>query len=182
LTADASKRERFVQHLEPLQGVLEGFCRRALLNPSDVEDVLQAAMLQAFRDFHLYLENTNFRAWIFCYVRLETFNCNRRYVRESNLASSVEPNTSLPVRPADTPGYEKLLHSPDVVLEQCDESLARAVRELPESEREVLLLRAVAGFKYREIADVLEIPVGTVMGRLSRARASLRQRLAELCE
>jgi RNA polymerase sigma-70 factor (ECF subfamily) len=181
LIPDSSRSERFVRHLEPLRGVLEGFCRRALLNASDVEDVLQAAVLQALRDFHLYVENTNFRAWIFRYVRLEVCNCNRRQQRQAeSLAGAEQDVPAAPAHPTSIPAYERLLEAPDLVLENCETELAQAVRELPEGDREVLLLRAVGEFKYREIAEILEIPVGTVMGRLSRARAGVRRRLAEL--
>jgi RNA polymerase sigma-70 factor (ECF subfamily) len=65
------------------------------------------------------------------------------------------------------------------VLEHCDDAIAVAVRELPELERHVLLLRAIAGLAYREIAEVLEVPLGTVMSYLSRARERMRRQLVE---
>ncbi len=179
--SDASdKAERFVRHLEPLQGALEAFCRRGLINASEVEDVLQSAVMQAYRDFHLYVENTNFRAWIFRYVSLEMLNCNRRERKSAGARPDVEPETAeSPATVVTEPDHQQLLEAPEVVLEDCEDCLAAALRELRDVERDVLLLWAVGGFKYREVADILEIPVGSVMGCLSRARTVLRQRLAE---
>jgi RNA polymerase sigma-70 factor (ECF subfamily) len=181
LTAESNKAERFVRHLEPLQAALEGFSRRALVNASDVEDVLQSAVMHAFRDFHLYVENTNFRAWMFRYVRLEVLNSNRRRLASPQPGPAVEREAEPSAPMHETvPGYERLLDAPETVLETCEQALAQAIRELPDVERDVLLLRAVGGFTYREVAEVLEVPIGSVMGRLSRARAAVRRRLAEL--
>src|SRR5262249_6249293 len=70
-----------MRHLEPLRGALEAYCRRCLLDPNSVRDVLQSAVANAYRDFHLYVEGTNFRAWIFTYLHWETLNSNRRSAR-----------------------------------------------------------------------------------------------------
>ncbi|MCI0351027.1 MAG: hypothetical protein L0Z53_16500 [Acidobacteriales bacterium] len=61
---DRERSEAFVRHLQPLQGALETYCRRALRAASEVEDALQSAIVHALRDFHLYAEGTNFSAWI----------------------------------------------------------------------------------------------------------------------
>src|SRR5262249_9546713 len=79
----------------------------------------------------------------------------------------------------DEPLFCALLDDPDLVLDHCDATLAKAVKALASLERSVLLLHAVGEFKYREIADIMEIPVGTVMSSLARCRLRLRQRLAE---
>jgi hypothetical protein len=75
------KAENFMRHLEPLQGALEAYCRRSLHDPNAVRDALQSAVANAFRDFHLYVQGTNFRAWIFRYAHLEAQNCNRKYAK-----------------------------------------------------------------------------------------------------
>lgn len=69
MTKGEDKPERFILHLKPLQGALEAFCRRSLYDVSLVEDVLQEAVPRAFRDFGLFSEGTNFRAWIFRYLK-----------------------------------------------------------------------------------------------------------------
>jgi RNA polymerase sigma-70 factor (ECF subfamily) len=79
----------------------------------------------------------------------------------------------------DEPLAEILRNDPDAVLDQCDQVLAGAVRDLPPQEQAVLLLRAIGEFKYREMAEILGIPLGTVMTCLARGRLRLRQRLVD---
>jgi RNA polymerase sigma-70 factor (ECF subfamily) len=177
------KAESFLRHLEPLRGALESYARRSLRRPGEVEDVLQAAMTNAYRDFDLYVEGTNFRAWIFRYVNGELLNANRRDARAmatigaSDVDATCEGESWPP--PGDHSMVEALRDDPDAVLEHCDEVLARAIRDLPDRERSVLLLRALGEFKYRELAEILGIPLGSVMTSLSRGRGRVRHRLAE---
>src|SRR5262249_53757943 len=79
----------------------------------------------------------------------------------------------------DEPLFKVLLDDPEAVLDQCDAIMAQALRELAPLERAVLLLQAIGEFKYREIADILQVPIGTVMSSLARCRVRLRQRLVE---
>jgi RNA polymerase sigma-70 factor (ECF subfamily) len=172
------KAENFMRHLEPLQGALEAFCRRSLYDPNAVQDVLQSAVTNAYRDFHLYVEGTNYRAWIFRYVYLETLNWNRKYARapHAELPADLAVDDKWHLAP-DESLLRVLLDDPDPVLERCDGVLAQAVRELTPVERAVLLLQAIGEFKYREIAEIVQVPIGTVMSTLARTRLHLRQRL-----
>lgn len=182
LRSDSEKASRFLRHLEPLQGALEAYCRNNVNDPGAVEDVLQSAVANAFRDFHLYVENTNFRAWIFKYTNLEILNWNRRARpadRPRALGEVASPMSWEAV--VDERRWEDLVKSPETVLDDCDEEITNALRDLPELERSVLLLRAIGDFKYREIGEILDMPVGSVMGYLGRARAHLRHRLVEYC-
>lgn len=180
---DHAKAERFMRHLEPLQGALEAYCRRCLRDRNALADVLQSAVGNAFRDFHLYVEGSNFRAWIFRYLHLEIQNCNRKRERtkheELPAELSVEDAWNLAL---DEPLFKVLLDDPEAVLDQCDAALAQAVWELSPLERAVLLLQAIGEFKYREIADILQVPIGTVMSSLARCRVRLRQRLVHYGE
>ena len=171
---------RFLQHLEPLKAALEAYCRRSVHDPNAVEDVLQEAVGKAYRDFHLYAEGTNFRAWIFHYLNLEIYAGNRSFHRERREALTNEPTVEEVWEHAiDEPLIERLLEEPERILSRCDDALAAAIDELSPLERSVLLLRAIGQFKHREMADILEVPMGTIMSALSRARARLRLRLAE---
>ena len=169
-----------MRHLEPLQGALEAYCRRLLREGNAVQDALQSAIANAYRDFHLYAEGTNFRAWIFGYVHFEIMNARRKAERnrheELPADLSVEEIWQMTL---DEPLFKVLLDDPDHVLERCDEALAQAVRELAPLERAVLLLVSIGELKYREIAEILKIPIGTVMSTLSRSRLRLRQRLLQ---
>ena len=175
------KAERFLQHLEPLQGRLTAFCRRSLQNQNDVADTLQSALMTAYRDFDLYVEGTNFRAWMFRIVSYEVLNRNRAVSRHREV--ELPKNVSDPRGGAESiaadPLVDRLLDAPEIVLDACDEGLAGALLGLPDLERNIFLLRAVGEFKYREIAEILEIPIGTVMGLLARSRDRLRKDLAE---
>jgi len=179
LGRDADRTERFLHHLEPLQGALEAYCRRFLHDVNAVSDVLQNAVANTFRDFHLYVEGTNFRAWMFRYVHLEIQNSNRKHQRDRHedlpADLSVEETWDLVL---SEPLLDVLLDAPDAVLDECDDALAAAVRNLAPLERSILLLHAIGEFKYREIAEILQVPIGTVMSSLSRCRLRLRQRLA----
>lgn len=176
--ADRTKAERFVAHLEPLQRQLCVYCARALNRQDESEDVLQSAVANAYRDFDKYSEGTNFKAWMYRYVTLEILNRNRAASRLTASAGSHEPALE-PALPIDSFRLETLLDAPEIVLDNCDDVVAVCVRQLTELERKILLLRAVGDFKYREIAEILDIPIGTVMGLLSRARNQLRTGLLE---
>jgi RNA polymerase sigma-70 factor (ECF subfamily) len=177
----SSKGERFLQHLEPLQGALEAYCRRSLRDGSEVADTLQGAVANAFRDFRLYAEGTNFRAWMFRYVSLEVLNRNRAWTRRraSGLPDELPAAPEGFVLPKERELMAWLLEEPESVLDHCEQPLSQAIRRLNDSERSVLLLRSIGEFKYREIAEILEVPVGTVMGWLFRARQRLRNELAD---
>lgn len=175
---DEDKAGRFMRHLEPLQAALEAYTRRALLDRNAIADVLQTAVAHAFRDFDLYAEGSNFRAWMFRYTHLEILNANRKFAR----SRAEELPAEIPTEDAwelalDEPLHQTLLDDPEAVLEQCGDAVAAAVRALPASEQAVFLLHAVGEFKYREIAAIVQAPIGTVMSALSRARLRLRQAL-----
>lgn len=177
------KPERFIQHLNPLRGALEAFCRRSLFDASLVEDVLQEAMTRAFKDFDLFSEGTNFRAWIFRYVHLGILEANRHYL---NLKRKHQPLDSEPVADdkewnlgPDALLLEVLVESPEIILETCEEDLRQAVRQLRPVDRTVLLLKAIGDFKYREISEIVGVPLGTVMSSLARARQQVRLALVK---
>lgn len=175
---DRQRSERFVAHLQPIQRQLAVYCSRALNYSEETEDVLQTAVANAFRDFDTYSEGTNFRAWMFRYVTLETLNRNRAYRRSPSELCELQ----IPAAGALEIGayrLETLLEDPEAVLDHCDSVVAASIGRLTEHERRILLLRAIGDFKYREIAEILDIPMGTVMGLLSRARSQLRSVLLE---
>jgi RNA polymerase sigma-70 factor (ECF subfamily) len=178
LSRDQDRSAAFMALLQPLQRQLEVYCRRMLRDQSGVEDVLQAAVMAAFSQFDRYAEGTNFRAWMFRFVTLEAFNRNRRRDPagwgEFPLEAAVEPEEF----PAADDLATMLVERTGVVMEHLDQMVAQALAQLPPAERTVLLLRAVGEFSYQEMHNILSIPVGSVMGYLSRARLKLRQSLA----
>jgi RNA polymerase sigma-70 factor (ECF subfamily) len=168
----------FIEMLRPLRASLEGYSRRLLLNASDVEDVLQSALFHAFQKWDDFQAGTNFKAWVFKFVTHECLNANRRSRKIVPLESIEEVEVGVFAAPEGLhESYETLLSQPSLVLEQCGDALYHAVRNLSDIERSVFLLRAVGDFSYKEIADLLNIPMGSVMGYLFRARNRLRHAL-----
>ena len=168
----------FLELLLPLQRSLEVYCRRMLRDPSHVEDVLQSAIMEAFARFDRYAEGTNFRAWIFRFVTLELFNRNRK--REP--APFGEGLDNIPGPPSqDFPddALALVLENPGPLMEHFEDQVVDALWQLTTAERAVLLLRAVGEFSYHEIHNILAIPLGSVIGYLSRSRKKMRQSLAD---
>lgn len=151
-------------------------------NPSDAEDLVQDTYLRAFRAINQFKPGTNLRAWLFKIQTNSFINDYRKRVRRPR-------NTSLD----DVEEYYLYSHlvesgvqpSPSVtedeILAQIDDAdVFRALDELQDNYRQVVLLADVEGFAYREIADILDIPVGTVMSRLHRARKRLKDQLISI--
>jgi RNA polymerase sigma-70 factor (ECF subfamily) len=178
LGRDADKSAAFLALLGPLQRPLEVYCRRMLRDRAQVEDVLQTALMTAFARFDRYADGTNFRAWIFRILTLEVFNRNRK----RDHSPWGEFPLEVAAEPEELPGIDDLaawlVERPSEVKEHFDALVWDALNQLPPAERTVLLLRAVGEFSYQEIRQILAIPVGSVMGYLSRARHKLRQSLA----
>ncbi|MCO5168761.1 MAG: RNA polymerase sigma factor [Planctomycetes bacterium] len=176
------RAESFLALLAPQREALLGFARRALHAPSDAEDAVQTATLRAFRDFHRF-SGGSFRAFAFTYLVHEVQNANRkRRPMTYGLAPAEEPaleDDALAQLEREA-AYDVLLADRERVLPLLDAELAQALRALPEGEREAFLLRALGELKYAEIAATLQVPLGTVMTRLHRARARLRRALVEL--
>jgi RNA polymerase sigma-70 factor (ECF subfamily) len=179
VTCSRPATEEFLKHLQPLQGALQGYCRRLLRDRSLVEDVLQAAVAAAFAQFQGGTAVKDFKAWIFRFVTLEAFNRNRKHepitFGEAPADLAAEESWGLVIQEA---AFESMLEDPDAVLEHLDDVLVEALGQLASSERAVLLLRAIGGFSYKEIHELLSIPLGSVIGYLSRARQRLRIALA----
>lgn len=170
----------FLELLEPIQAALEGYCRRMLRDRSLVEDVLQSSVARAFAAFDRYAEGTNFKAWMFRFVTLEIFNRNRKHepivFGDVPVDLSAEETWAV-VSQEET--FAAMLDDPDVVLKHFDDVVVDLLKTLPPLERAVLLLRGIGEFSYKEIQELLSIPLGSVMGYLSRARGRMRIALAE---
>ncbi len=167
--------ENFLTLLRPLRRELEIYCRRLIWNEHDLEDAIQNALLNAFKAFDRYKEENHFRAWMFKVLTNEVFKLNRKHGRLAQFEYQIEPEEldALPAL-AGNVEYRDWLNAPDALANALDQELLAALKTLTEAERAVLLMRAIGGFHYREIAETLDIPMGSVMGNLSRARRKMQ--------
>ena len=151
-----------------------------LRDRSLVEDVLQSSVARAFASFDRYAEGTNFKAWMFRFVTLEIFNRNRKHepVVFSEIPVDLSADESWAVVSLEET-FTAMLDDPDVVLEHFDDVVVDLLKTLPALERAVLLLRGIGELSYKEIQELLSIPLGSVMGYLSCARGRMRIALAE---
>jgi RNA polymerase sigma-70 factor (ECF subfamily) len=135
----------------------------------EAEDLIQETYLEAWKSFHRFELGTNCRAWLFKIMFHRLHHVRRRLVKTSRV---ITIDTS--------EGQPELAAQPSVPQEIRDEDVLRALEKVAVEFREVVLLADVEEFSYKEIAETLKIPVGTVMSRLSRGRKLLRQELAEV--
>jgi RNA polymerase sigma-70 factor (ECF subfamily) len=154
-----NREERFEAEAVPHLRSLFGTAYRMTRSVHDAEDLVQETFLRAFRGFDRFTPGTNIRAWLYTILYRVRTDALRRAGRSP---ATVELTND---GPAVAPGQDALGGSEDLV---------RALDALPEVFRVAVILRDVQEFTYEEIAQILEVPIGTVMSRIHRGRALLR--------
>jgi RNA polymerase sigma-70 factor (ECF subfamily) len=174
-----SEADRFLALLQPIERDLERYCRRLMWDPQEAPDTLQNAVMRAFVAFDRYHENASFRAWMFKILTREAFALNRKHARIARHEFQLEPEelAALPFMAEPEQGRGRPLSS-EALDEVFEPALAAGLKTLTDTERAVLLLRAIGELRYREIGELLDIPLGSVMGNLFRARQKMRACLA----
>lgn len=171
---------RFERDALPLLDQLYGVARKYARSAADAEDLVQETMLKAYASFHTFEDGTNIRAWLFRILTNTWINSYRAAQRRPDevLADTVTDAQLAAVAARST---VELASAELAALEALgDDEVCHAVQSLPEFQRIVLYYADVVGFRYKEIAEILQIPVGTVMSRLHRGRRELRGLLAEI--
>lgn len=173
--ASALSREQFEQMTGELSDRLLATAMRLTRNRADAEDLVQDTMFRAWRSLATFQPGSLFRAWLFRILR----NAFLNKVRHEQMApEAVDPDTMNPSARADTiPDIESLTQVRSLSDRHFDDRVKAAVDSLPEVYRVPFLLFTLADMSYEEIARTLDVPIGTVMSRLHRARAHLRERL-----
>jgi RNA polymerase sigma-70 factor (ECF subfamily) len=143
---------------------------RVIGDRTEAEDLVQETYLQGWKSFHRFEPGTNCRAWLFKIL----FHVIHHHRRKWFAASFAKDGEELLA--------EIVTYEPPIPDRLTDEDVLRALDKLPPDFREVILLADVEEFSYREVAETLNIPVGTVMSRLSRGRRLLRLQLADLAK
>jgi RNA polymerase sigma-70 factor (ECF subfamily) len=142
--------------------------RRVLGNQSEAEDVVQETYLQAWKSFHRFEPGTNIRAWMFK-IMFHVINHHRR--KAYRLVTLKEEEEFI---------FDQIIYEPPVPQDLRDEDVLAALDRVPEQFRDVILLADVQEFSYKEIAETLDVPIGTVMSRLNRGRKILRASLSAI--
>ena len=170
---EQDKLGRFEQRIMPHMDAAYNLARWLTGSDPDAQDLVQEAFLRAFKFFGGF-RGGNSRAWLLRIVRNAFYDLVKRNRREEDVTPFDE----------ELHGTVEPKSAPDaLLLEKADrELLHKAIAELPVEFREILVLRELEGFSYKEIADVAAVPLGTVMSRLARAREHLRNLLVARLE
>ncbi|HLZ59578.1 MAG TPA: sigma-70 family RNA polymerase sigma factor [Ktedonosporobacter sp.] len=148
-------------------------------NPQEAEDLVQETMLKAFRFAHTYQPGTNLRAWLFRILNTSAINRYRKQATQPTPVALPEGEEFyLYNQIRDLSGQELSQGAEDEVLSKyLDEDVYKALNDLPPNFRMAVILADIEGLSYKEIAEALQIPIGTVMSRISRARRQLQKSL-----
>jgi len=176
-TDDAALRERFERDVLPLLPNLYAAALRMTRNPADAEDLVQDTYLRAFRGFSGFKEGTNLKAWLYRILTNSFINTYRKKQRQPQTVEGPDDIDEWYL-------FDKLggrnveLSAETEVLDKIpDEAVKGALESLPENFRLPVLLADVEGFSYKEIAEIMDTPIGTVMSRLHRGRKALQKAL-----
>jgi len=174
-----SNAERFLALLQPIERELETYCRRLVWEAQEAPDTLQNAILRGFAAFDRYRPEASFRAWMFKILTREAFAMNRKHARIAHFEFQLEPEELAGLSLQTEPPIAELTSlSPEAINGAIDPMVTAGLRMLTDTERAVLLLRSISELRYREISEALDIPLGSVMGNLARARQKMRALLS----
>ncbi len=173
---------RFERDAMPLVDSLYGAALRMTRNPADAEDLVQEAYMKAFQGFRGYKPGTNLKAWMH---RILTNTYINMYRKQQRQPAQYPTDEITDYQLAETASHESTgLRSAEVeALELLpDTEISEALNQLGEDYRMVVYYADVEGLPYKEIAEVMDTPIGTVMSRLHRGRKKLREALQEVAE
>ncbi len=179
MAAGPDLAERFESEALIYLDQLYGAAMRMTRNPADAEDLVQETYAKAFAAFESFTSGTNVRAWLFRILTNTYINMYRKKKRQPYISGSEdftdwnlhesESHSSVGLRSAEMEALDQL----------ADRDVVDALAALPEDFAHAIYLADIEGFTYREIAEIMDTPVGTVMSRIHRGRKILREQLTD---
>jgi RNA polymerase sigma-70 factor, ECF subfamily len=174
---DILKQREFNAEMIPHMDALYNFAIRLANDPNDAEDLVQDTIVKAYRFFSSYERGTNAKAWLFRILKNSYINNYRKQSKQPYQVDYDEISTyyeSVRSERSDTTDMEQIMYR-----ELLDDEVTKALNKLPEDFRTVVLLCDIEGFTYEEIANMLDVPIGTIRSRLHRGRNLLRTSLSQ---
>ncbi|MGD8240208.1 MAG: sigma-70 family RNA polymerase sigma factor [Armatimonadota bacterium] len=179
VSADVLKRQQFQDLADKHARDIYNSALRMTRDRDDAEDLAQDTLTKAFASFHQFRPGTNFRAWLFRILTNTYINVYRRRRRGPDFVALDEITANQAAKARDERGSREARPEDAVFADLPGEEVQGALDELPEAFRIVVILSDIDQFAYKEIADMLRIPIGTVRSRLFRGRRRLRNALRE---
>ncbi|MCA1802831.1 MAG: sigma-70 family RNA polymerase sigma factor [Rhodothermaceae bacterium] len=181
LTSEEIKKQQdFEDEMLPHLDAIYNFALRLTTDPNDAEDLVQDTIVKAFRFFNSYEKGTNAKAWLFRILKNSYINNYRKKSKQPHQVDYDEISTfyeTIRSEQSNTTDMEDIMYG-----QLLDDDVTRALERIPEDFRTVVLLCDVEGFTYEEIANMLDVPIGTIRSRLHRGRNLLRAQLVEYAD
>ena len=178
IAAEARDRARFEDEALALADQVYRVARRLVGSREEAEDLVQETYARAFRSWRSFTPGTNMRAWLLRILTNLNVDRGRRIQRSPQTQPLEEGDYYLANKLASAAG-EEALEQEQVVERMSQDSIVHALSEIPPQFREVVVLVDIGDFTYADAAQILDVPIGTVMSRLHRGRRALKQKLAE---
>jgi RNA polymerase sigma-70 factor, ECF subfamily len=178
IAAEARDRARFEDEALALADQVYRVARRLVGSREEAEDLVQETYARAFRSWRSFTPGTNMRAWLLRILTNLNVDRGRRIQRSPQTQPLEEGDYYLANKLASTAG-EEALEQEQVVERMSQDSIVNALSEIQPQFREVVVLVDIGDFTYADAAQILDVPIGTVMSRLHRGRRALKQKLAE---
>ncbi|MDQ1380057.1 MAG: polymerase sigma-70 factor, subfamily [Actinomycetota bacterium] len=182
--APVADQATFAEQAMPYMSALYAAALRMTRNPSDAEDLVQETFLRAYRGFGGFHEGTNLKAWLYKILTNTFINQYRAKKRRPDQVDLDDVEDFYIFRRLGGLEAAEATRTPEAeVLEGIpDSEVKEALESIPEQFRMAVILADVEGFSYKEIADILDVPIGTVMSRIHRGRRALQKKLWDYAE